>query len=368
MPKLSTMGAFIFILHFLIEYSMIEITVLHGLQTPTGSQIQSGIQMLQTIPNEIPPDQLLWIDAESPTEQELNQLQQRFKLDSYAIEDIVQGNQRSKVEEYSGNTFSVIHVPTKSSGKAARANQKFDIVELFIFFADRWLISVHSHNADIIKEVEARVRARGLSPLTSNPTPDLLYYVFLDFAVDSYYPMLDNVEEEIERLEKQAVTDFKTRKRRVQNVSSIMSLMGGLRNELMTMRKSLSPTRDMLSMIMKGAVPFVSDSNLRNFRDVYDHTFQLMETIDTNRDRTSDVRDLYISMLAASTDNIIKVLTIVATVLLPLTLLAGIYGMNFTSGFFEPGSGVWFGFYVLIAGMVSIALALTFLFRKAGWI
>jgi magnesium transporter len=341
---------------------MITVTILRGSKAAESGQGQTGA-LLQAIPDKIVDGQLLWIDVESPSEEEMNELKLRFNLDSYAIEDIIHGNQRSKVEEYTGNTFSVIHVPAKP----ANGESRFRIVELFVFFGDRWLISVHQSNAEVVKEVEARVRARGLAPLTSNPTPDLLYYVFLDFAVDAYYPMLDSVEDEIERLEKEAVTVFKTRKKRVQNVTSIMPLMSGLRGELMNMRKSLSPTRDMLSMIMRGAVPFVSDSSLRNFRDIYDHTFQLIETIDNNRDRTSDVRDLYISMLAASTDNIIKVLTVVATILLPLTLLAGIYGMNFTSGFFQPGSSVWFGFYTLIAGMALIALVLAILFRRAGW-
>src|SRR3989441_10205496 len=100
----------------------------------------------------------------------------------------------------------------------------------------------------------------------------------------------------------------------------------------MNLRRSLTPTRDMLGMVMRCAVPFVADSNLRSFRDVYHHSFQLLETIDNDRDRTSDVRDLYISLHSASTDNTIKVLTLVATIFLPLTLLAGIYGMNFSPG------------------------------------
>ena len=196
----------------------------------------------------------------------------------------------------------------------------------------------------------------------------LLFYVFLDFAIDAFYPTLDSTEDEIEDLEKQALDIFKTRKNRLRNINQVMTMMGGLRSELMTFRKELSPMRDMLGLIMRGSVPFIQDSSLRNFRDIYDHTFQLIETIDADRDRTSDVRDLYISLLAASTDNIMKLLTIVATVLLPLELLAGIYGMNFTAGFFEPGSGVWYGFYILVIGMAVIAVGLTYMFRRAGWI
>ncbi len=154
----------------------------------------------------------------------------------------------------------------------------------------------------------------------------------------------------------------------MENVVSIVTTIGGVRRKLMNLRRSLTPTRDMLGMVMRGAVPFVADSNLRSFRDVYDHSFQLLETIDNDRDRTSDVRDLYISLHSASTDNTIKVLTLVATIFLPLTLLAGIYGMNFSPGFFQPGSGDPRGFYVMILAMIIISLGLVYWSKRSGWI
>src|SRR5205807_6941021 len=161
-------------------------------------------------------------------------------------------------------------------------------------------------------------------------------------------------------LTNRAITTFKTRVRRMENVVSIVTTIGGVRRKLMNLRRSLTPTRDMLGMVMRGAVPFVADSNLRSFRDVYDHSFQLLETIDNDRDRTSDVRDLYISLHSASTDNTIKLLTAVATMFLPLSLLAGIYGTNFTPGFFEPGSDSPLGFYLFVSAMVITALGFVY--------
>jgi magnesium transporter len=195
-----------------------------------------------------------------------------------------------------------------------------------------------------------------------------LFYIFLDFAVDAYYPILDEVENRLEELDKQAATTFKTRVKRMENVITIITTIEAVRKRLMTLRHSLTPTRDMLGMVMRGAVPFVADTSLRNFRDVYDHSFQLLETIDNDRDRTSDVRDLYISLHSASTDNTIKVLTLVATIFLPLTLLAGIYGMNFSPGFFQPGSSDPLGFYILILAMFVISLGFLYYFKRSGWI
>jgi magnesium transporter len=304
---------------------------------------------------------MLWVDAESPTDQELSDLKERFGLDDYAVEDVVHRNQRPKLEDYGKNVFAVIHVPvTKGRGR--------EIVELFVFFQKNWIITIHSMDSELIRSVDARVRARGLSPISTSPSPDLLFYVFLDFAVDAYYPILDEVENRLEEIDQKATTAFKTRVKRMENIITIITTIEGVRRRLMTLRRSLTPTRDMLGMVMRGSVPFVADASLRSFRDVYDHSFQLLETIDNDRDRTSDVRDLYISLHSASTDNTIKVLTLVATIFLPLTLLAGIYGMNFSPGFFQPGSGDPLGFYAMIMGMIIISLGLIYMFKRSGWI
>ena len=321
----------------------------------------AAAESVKEFPNNIRPGEMLWVDAESPTSQELADLKKRFDLDDYAVEDVVHQNQRPKMEDYGKNVFAVVHVPLL---KAHRSG----IVELFIFFQENWIITIHTSDSELIHAVDARIRARGLSPLTANPSPDLLFYLFLDFAVDSYYPILDEVEDRLEDIDQKATTTFKTRVRRMENIVAIITTIEGVRKRLMVLRRSLTPTRDMLGMVMRGAVTFVADTSLRSFRDVYDHSFQLLETIDNDRDRTSDVRDLYIGLHSASTDNTIKVLTLVATIFLPLTLLAGIYGTNFSPGFFEPGSGEPLGFYVMILAMFLIALGLVYSFKRSGWI
>jgi len=321
----------------------------------------AAAETVTSFPEQIGSGEMLWVDAESPTDQELADLRQRFGLDEYAVEDVVHRNQRPKMEDYGKNVFAVIHVPVVK-GHAS------EIVELFVFFQKNWIITIHSVESELIHSVDARIRARGLSPLAATPSPDLLFYVFLDFAVDAYYPILDEVENRLEKIDEMATTTFKTRVKRMENIVAIITTIEVVRKRLMTLRRSLTPTRDMLGMVMRGAVPFVADASLRSFRDIYDHSFQLLETIDNDRDRTSDVRDLYISLHSASTDNTIKVLTLVATIFLPLTLLAGIYGMNFTPGFFQPGTGDPLGFYVLILGMILISLGFVYTFKRSGWI
>jgi len=334
---------------------LITLTLLKPEGAPSPSE------SVQEIPDTIKDGEMLWVDAESPTEAELDQLKKRFELDDYAIEDVLHRNQRPKLEEYGKSVFAVIHVPIVK-------NRKSEIIELFIFFEKNWIITIHSNDSELIRATDNRIRTRGLAPIATIPSPDLLFYVFLDFAVDAYYPILDEVEDRLEELDKAAITTFKTRVKRMQNIIGIVTTIGGVRKRLMTLRRSLTPTRDMVGMVMRGAVPFVADTSLRSFRDVYDHSFQLLETIDNDRDRTSDVRDLYISLHSASTDNTIKILTLVATVFLPLSLLAGLYGTNFTAGFFEPGSGDPAGFYIFVLAFVVISIGFVYYFRRTGWI
>lgn len=321
----------------------------------------ASAEIVKEFPGQIGEGEMLWVDAESPTDQEIMDLKKRFDLDDYAVEDVRHEDQRPKMEDYGKNVFAVIHVPVVKSHKS-------EIIELFVFFQKNWIITIHSVESELIHAVDSRIRARGLAPLTNSPAPDLLFYIFLDFAVDAYYPILDEIEDRLEELDKQAITTFQTRVRRMENVVAIITTIGSVRKKLMTLRRSLTPTRDMIGMVMRGAVPYVGDASLKSFRDVYDHSFQLLETIDNDRDRTSDVRDLYISLHSASTDNTIKVLTLVATIFLPLSLLAGIYRTNFTLGFFEPGSGDPLGFYALIAAMIVITVGSVYLFKRSNWI
>ncbi len=227
----------------------------------------------------------------------------------------------------------------------------------------------------MIQEIDARVKTRGVGQVNygvrarpSSPTADYLFYLFLDATVDFTNPILDTLEDRIEDFDRRAVHFYEQRKKSLRDVGNTISSVGGVRFQLMILRRILAPTRNMVSMMMRGEVPFISDDSLRNFRDIYDRTFQLIETIDSFRDRTSDVRDLYISLLTASTDSIVRYLTVVATIFLPLSLLAGIYGTNFTAGFFEPGSGSPAGFYAFTAISAAIAILLFLAFRRRGWI
>lgn len=338
---------------------MITLTLLRA-----DKEAEKRIRFPKDFPETIGDTEILWIDSFNPGNDEIRDLQKRFGLDEYAVEDVIVGNQRPKIEQYENNNFSVIHIPIRSKVE----NEWFDIEELYVFFEKRWIITIHKEVSDTVQSVVKRISTRGLTPLTKSPSTDLLYYIFFDFAVDTFYPMLDLIGEELETLDKFIVEISESGGLRIGKIGQTMSTVSNIRSEMMFLRGTLAPTRDMLSMIMRGAVPFIANTSLRNFRDIYDHTFQLIETIDSFMDKTNDVRGMYMSLLSASTDKIIKLLAIVSTIFLPLTLLAGVFGMNFTSGYYIPGTHSPLGFYVLIGGMIIIAFILAYLFRRFGWI
>ncbi len=338
---------------------MINYLILKG----TGAS-EADASFLDDLAGNLDKDKVLWIDVKLEDNDEINQLGKKFDLDPYAIEDVITGNQRPKIEDYTDYTFSVIKTPENLSEDGLRLTME----ELFVFLSKKWIISVHRRKINVVDIVEKRVRVRGLSPYAKVPSTDLLYYLFLDNSVDSFYPILDSWDDELDRLDDDAVSTIARRKNRIATVREVSSKFGEIRSDLSQIRNTITPTRDILSTIMKGAVPFVQTHNLKNFRDIYDHTFQLVELVDSYISRASDIRSLYLNLMSAVTNEVLRLLTIVATIFLPLSLLASVFGTNFTSGINIPLTHLSFGFYLFVLILAGLGITLILLFRRYGWI
>ena len=140
-----------------------------------------------------------------------------------------------------------------------------------------------------------------------------------------------------------------------------------IRERLVALRQSLSPLREIMGRIIRGEFALVQGVNLPRFGDLYDRTIQLVEVVDTHREDMSNIRDILVNVQMITTNNIIRVLTIISAIFLPLTLIAGIYGTNFTSGS-VPEANNPYGFYIMIAVMVTVASTLALIFKRRGWI
>lgn len=331
------------------------------LQGTSASQVDATF--LENLDEKLSKDKVLWVDITLSSNDEIDPIEKKFNLDPYAVEDVITGNQRPKIEDYESYTFSVIKTPER----VQKEGVEMRMVELFVFLAKRWIISVHRPKVGVVDIVDRRVRVRGLSPYSKTPSTDLLYYLLLDNSVDSFYPILDAWDDELDSLDEEAVSTV-AKKNKINTVREVASKFAEIRTDLSELRNTITPTRDILSTIMKGAVPFIQTANLKNFRDIYDHTFQLTERVDSYINRSSDIRNLYLNLMAAVTNEVLRLLTIVATIFLPLSLLASLFGTNFTNGINIPLTHLPFGFYLFVAILVSTGVVMIILFRKYGWV
>ncbi len=306
----------------------------------------------------------LWIDFEDFDNEALKKIGEMFGIDPLTIEDIIVGNQRIKIEDYQDYIFGVSKGVFTSKG----AEFEYSKSETFIILSQNNILTFHMGSSQIINRVSETLKNRIKSIKGNQIFTSIVIHLIYDFSVDSFYSALSDIENWLVSMRTE-ILDFDSLKATaLSDVKSLMSHISRARREMSDLRIMLSQHRDVMSLAERGTLTFVSVDLMSAFRDVYDHTFQLIETVDSYMLRTGDVRDLYFTLRAAFTDNILRLLTIVATIFLPLTFLTGFYGMNFTAGFFQPGSGSIFGFYSLVTAMVMIAAVLLILFRKRGWV
>lgn len=305
-----------------------------------------------------------WIDCEDYDKETLKVLGQIFPVNPLTMEDLENVRDRIKIDEFQTYIYAV------SKGVSAREDDTFEFKkeEVYMILSERNIITFHKEKTGIIEHCFDAIRNRSAFTEKSIPLNSLVLQSIYDFSVDSFYSVLSNIENWIASMSSQ-VTDLDSIKSSdVKAIRNLMFQISKTRREMGELRLMLSQHRDVMALAERGTIKYVSVDMMPAFRDVYDHTFQLIETLDSYIMRTSDVRDLYFTMRAAFTDNILRLLTIVATIFLPLTFLTGFYGMNFTEGFYEPGSSTLYGFYTTVAVMIAIAASLLIVFRRKGWV
>jgi len=192
-----------------------------------------------------------------------------------------------------------------------------------------------------------------------------MLYIFLDLVTSEYYPVSDSVFERIEALSQEALGFFREGSRLAGSSFGVQIVK--VRERLVALRQSLSPLREIMGRITRGEFALVQGVNLPRFGDLYDRTIQLVEVVDAHREEMSNIRDILVNVQTVTTNNIIRVLTIISAIFLPLTLIAGIYGTNFKTGFI-PETNNPYGFYIMIAIMVTVASILAFIFKRRKWI
>lgn len=320
-----------------------------------------------------------WINVTGLRNTELiQQLGEHYQLHPLAMEDIINVNQRPKVEVYDSHLFIVTRMPLndspgivespktlnpatpKNDPSASTEPGHLGTEQVAIFLGENYVITFQEQSGDVFEPVRKRLRARHGRIRTRGA--DYLAYALLDAAIDSFFPILEHYGEQVEEMERIVIQEPK--QGHIANIHE-------LKRNLLTARRTVWPQREMLNALIRDESSFIQAETRIFLRDCYDHTIQLLDMLETYREIASGLVDLQLTSISNRMNDIMKVLTIIATIFIPLTFIAGIYGMNF-----DPESSPWnmpelswrYGYPAALASMAAIAAALLFWFRRKGWI
>jgi magnesium transporter len=291
-------------------------------------------------------DANLWFHFDAPTEAELRFLQEDLKIHHLTLEDVVNQNQRPKIESFEDYVYIAIH-PLMHSKK-----WQIEPSELDLLLGRHWIVSVHYGPLPGLIE-NSHVHERLGNALDRGS--DFLLYTLVDLVVDSYFPILDEIEDEIDSLEDRLLARAR---------SADMSRLLAFKRSLVHVRRAVGPQREVFNQLTRHEFPFVRPENLVYFRDVYDHLLRITEELDSLRDILSSALEVHLASTSNQLNVTMKRLTAWGTIFVVITAIAGIYGMNFR---FMPELEWRYGYFAVISGMVLISLALYFYFKKKGY-
>lgn len=284
-----------------------------------------------------------WVDFDAPSEEEANLLDSHFHFHHLAIEDCFQLLQRPKLDHYEDFHFFILHAINQQSVQAEEMN---------LFLGQHFVVTFHLKPCKEIEEVWARFLE--FDNMANKGPIDVLYSI-LDKLVDNYFPSLYQIEDYLNEL------DSNTKNK---SIETLVDEVFDVRSSLLKLRKTVLPMRDLLYRILNSSKIDGVKEHLVYFSDIYDHLLKLSEMIESNREMTADMRDSYISINSNRMNRIMKTLTVMTSVFIPLTFIASIYGMNFT---YMPELSWRWGYYGVLMVMVSVGSGMLLWLWLKGW-
>ncbi len=272
-----------------------------------------------------------------------------FRVHPLILEDILTQGQRPKIEDMDDYLFIILNM-LSFDDQNGRIRQE----QVSMAVGGSWLITFQEIEGDVFDTIRDRIRT-GKGRIR-RMRADYLAYSLIDAIVDNYFIIMENLGERIENVEEQLIIspDNKT-----------LTEIHALRKEMLYLHKSVWPLREVVSKLERSDSDIIQDSTRMYFRDVYDHTVQVMDSVETFRDMLSGILETYLSSVSNRLNDIMRVLTIISTIFIPLTFLAGVYGMNFRH---MPELNVTWAYPALWGAMVLLAMAMLYLFRRKRWL
>jgi magnesium transporter len=294
-----------------------------------------------------------WVHIEGhPDEQTLRELGTSFGIHVLALEDIVNTGQRPKLELFDHQLFVIMALPRFVDGRV-------EVHQVSFILTDKFLVSFCDTDfapfTPVIKRLQdsgGRLRAQGV---------DFLFYSLFDIAVDQGFPILEEFGLQLEDLEVQILKEAD---------SATLEQIHALKRELILLRRMLWPQREVINKLLRDEYPQVKPATHVYLRDCYDHTIQIMDLLETYREMTSSMLDIYLSSVSNRTNEVMRVLTVIATIFIPLTFVAGIYGMNFDrqAGPWNMPELAWpYGYVFAWSIMLVVVVIMLLYFRRKKW-
>lgn len=294
--------------------------------------------------------QVTWVNVEGVGDLPLLQrLADCFAIHPLVAEDIVNTDQRPKAEEYDAYLYVVVKMLT------ATADGRFASEQMSLVLGSDYLLTFQEGLAGDPFE-PLRERLRGGKGRLRSQGADYLAYGLLDMIVDNYFLVLETLGERIESLEEEVI---------VSPTPTTLREIYRLKRELLFLHRSVWPLREVVNGLIRRESPFIKDTTIVYLRDLYDHTIQVVETLETLREMVSGMLDIYLSSVSNRMNGIMKVLTIIATIFMPLTFIAGLYGMNFK---YMPELELPWGYPAVLVLMAAVTAGMVVFFRKKRWL
>lgn len=282
----------------------------------------------------------VWIDVTNITKEESSFLKQKFSLHPLTIEDLYKAHVRVKIEDFGDYLISVFY----------SINQKMELTEMDFVLGKNFLIT--NHKKDLYKNFKndtERIKKHMSKGL------DFLFHRLLDVEIDNYLPILEKIDDMIEEIEETVTKNPKP---------EVLNKILKLKRTIINIKKITLPQREKISFLTKTEYKLISKKSLPYFRDLYDHAVLVSDSIDNYREAISNTFDVYMSSMSNSMNEVMKVLSIMATIALPLTVISGIYGTNFA---ILPGGNNPYGFWIMLLGMFGMMITMLLFFKRKNW-
>lgn len=312
---------------------------------------KSGLNLEECLPKETQASEITWLHLTGLNNIPLvEEIAKRYNLHPLTVEDILNVEQRSKVEEFDDYLFTTLKILHWNAQKKI-----FTIQQLCLVIADHSVLSFQDHGSTLFNNLRERMRNTPHAGLRKQSS-DYLAYRLIDTVVDQYFVILEGLGEQIEKVEDLIITS---------PTKQSMRALYRLRRQMLLLRKAIWPIREVISHLLKVDGKLISSFTQVYLRDVYDHTVQAIDNVETFRDMLSNMLDIYLSSLTNRMNEIMKVLTIITTIFIPITFIASIYGMNFI----HMPELKWKWAYPAVLGLMAcVTGGMLYFFRRKKWI